>query len=498
MKYGTDYTVANRQIIFTTAPVGMLYVYRETPTDRMVQFMEGSVLKASDMNLSTLQQLHIIEEGQDWTRESSILLDEEDNTWEARNAPIKNVGDPVNAQDVVTKHYMETVQDGFVQENTKLKDAATKQANIATQQAKLATQKATTATQQANRAQAWAESKTSPDDTNDTDSPTGDTMSAKEWALYAKQIATNIGNPVASISATRGEFTVKQLDNSSKILKVEQFAQEEIPENADLNNYLTSGMYLCMYTATVSTVKNKPENSGAFYLNVIRGKLTTQRIQLLYNLSSNTLWTRSNITGTQWTDWNKVVKTSDLQSYLPLSAGSSNRLTGDIYCNPQVNIYQNLASSAAAGKQVGICINEPATSKNIRFVGFSSENGSYTAACMGVGDDVYARGFRVTADKIQFLQKDILYVAEDWSSGKQWYRRWSDGWIEQGGVSVVDGNTITLHKPMANTNYTVMATDVGDARRAYGAVSLSTTQITVYGANGYGCTWFACGRGANS
>lgn len=190
MEYGTDYEVANRQITFTTAPVGMLYVYRETPTDRMVQFMEGSVLKANDMNISTLQQLHIIEENEDWMISNSIVVDDEDNAWEARNLRIKNVVDPIEAQDVVTKHYMETVQDGFVQQNTVLKDEATKQANIATQKAQLATEKANIATQQADRAQAWAESEESPDGEPES-------KSSKTWAEEAATSATKaetIGN----------------------------------------------------------------------------------------------------------------------------------------------------------------------------------------------------------------------------------------------------------------------------------------------------------------
>lgn len=190
MEYGTDYTVANRQITFTTAPVGMLYVYRETPTDRMVQFMEGSVLKATDMNISTLQQLHIIEESQDWATSNAIVFNDETLAWEAKGYRITNVADPVNAQDVVTKHYMETVQDGFVQQNTALKDEATKQANIAVEKAQIATEKADTATQQANRAQAWAESEESPDGEPDS-------KSSKTWAEEAAASASKaetIGN----------------------------------------------------------------------------------------------------------------------------------------------------------------------------------------------------------------------------------------------------------------------------------------------------------------
>lgn len=204
MEYGTDYTVANRQITFTTAPVGMLYVYRETPTDRMVQFMEGSVLKATDMNISTLQQLHIIEESQDWTTSNAIVFNDETLAWEAKGYRITNVADPVNAQDVVTKHYMETVQDGFVQQNTALKDEATKQANIATQKAQLATEKANTATQQADRAQAWAESEESPDGEPDS-------KSSKTWAEEAAASASKaetIGNKYGDL-----DEAIKEVEN---------------------------------------------------------------------------------------------------------------------------------------------------------------------------------------------------------------------------------------------------------------------------------------------
>ena len=204
MEYGTDYTVANRQITFTTAPVGMLYVYRETPTDRMVQFMEGSVLKATDMNISTLQQLHIIEESQDWATSNAVVFNDETLAWEAKGYRITNVADPVNAQDVVTKHYMETVQDGFVQQNTALKDEATKQAKIAVEKAQIATEKADTATQQADRAQAWAESEESPDGEPDS-------KSSKTWAEEAAASASKaetIGNKYGDL-----DEAIKEVEN---------------------------------------------------------------------------------------------------------------------------------------------------------------------------------------------------------------------------------------------------------------------------------------------
>ena len=130
----SEYNVDNRSILFNTAPAAdsIIIIYRETATERLVSWADASVLKASDMTISQVQQLHILEEGQDWSKLNTIYLDKTDNSWEGNNHKIKNVSYPVNDDDVVTKGYMETVQDGFVMANTALKDEATKQAGIAT------------------------------------------------------------------------------------------------------------------------------------------------------------------------------------------------------------------------------------------------------------------------------------------------------------------------------------------------------------------------------
>ena len=53
------------------------------------------------------------------------------------------------------------------------------------------------------------------------------------------------------------------------------------------------------------------------------------------------------------------------------------------------------------------------------------------------------------------------YIIETWSEGTEWYRVWSDGWIEQGGttglITSSDGytaTTIQFKKSFINTNYT--------------------------------------------
>lgn len=44
------------------------------------------------------------------------------------------------------------------------------------------------------------------------------------------------------------------------------------------------------------------------------------------------------------------------------------------------------------------------------------------------------------------------YVTKTWRSGTEWYRVWSDGWIEQGGHGT--GSACTFSKPFSNKNYT--------------------------------------------
>ena len=110
------------------------------------------------------------------------------------------------------------------------------------------------------------------------------------------------------------------------------------------------------------------------------------------------------------------------------------------------------------------------------------------------------------------------YVSEAWSQGTEWYRVWSDGWIEQGGYMYETGGitgtayTKTLHKPYTTTNYTIlMWAGVGNSGWQYcGGVGLGTggnaanlrennvrtNQFTYFNATGVSGTpvfWYACG-----
>ena len=78
-------------------------------------------------------------------------------------------------------------------------------------------------------------------------------------------------------------------------------------------------------------------------------------------------------------------------------------------------------------------------------------------------------------------------VVTNYVNGTSWYRVWSDGWIEQGGVVTINGadqnGTVTLLKAHANTNYSAIATlrSEFDVTRdaGVGAIPSTTNQLII-------------------
>ena len=130
LTYLTDYTVDERSVTLTDTPaVGVaIRVYRETPSDRIVEWADGAFIKASQMTLENLQQLHLIEEAQDYPILNYLSKYPDGINFNALGSRITGVSDPKDPQDVVTKAYMENVQGGFVARNTSLLEQATTQA----------------------------------------------------------------------------------------------------------------------------------------------------------------------------------------------------------------------------------------------------------------------------------------------------------------------------------------------------------------------------------
>ena len=93
-----------------------------------------------------------------------------------------------------------------------------------------------------------------------------------------------------------------------------------------------------------------------------------------------------------------------------------------------------------------------------------------------------------------------------------WYRKWSDGWLEQGGLltPTTREKAVTLLKAFKNLQYHINASSnvyVSGVTRTlydvvdYGSYTISTTtfyyKCDISTANNRGfMTWYACGQGA--
>ena len=117
------FTISNRMIMFDSAPAkdSIVHIYRNTPTTRLVSWADASILKAKDMTISEVQQLHILEEASDWSKTNSIVLDEESGVWQGRKFRVSNIADPKDAQDAVTKNYIDNEESSMIQRMNAIK-----------------------------------------------------------------------------------------------------------------------------------------------------------------------------------------------------------------------------------------------------------------------------------------------------------------------------------------------------------------------------------------
>ena len=98
----------------------------------------------------------------------------------------------------------------------------------------------------------------------------------------------------------------------------------------------------------------------------------------------------------------------------------------------------------------------------------------------------------------------ILTLVASWTSGANWYRKYSDGWIEQGGlIGARSGRefAVTFHTAFTNTNYTLTygssTGSVGNGSQSDRIIwsSRTTTGFTFQrtDSNATYASWYACG-----
>lgn len=282
LEYGVDYTVNDLSLSLTTpAQVGEhIIIYRQTSTDKIVTWNDGSILLARDMNTEDAQMLHLQEEQQDYIMAHAIstkVTSDKEVLWDALNHRVINVSDPKDPQDAVTKHYMETVQGGFVTANTILVQEATKQASAAKSSQEAAKTSETNArTSETNseishqKAKKWAEATDSPDGEADTDSTTGKTQSSKEWALYSKTKAQEAAT--SATNAKSSETNAKTSETNAKISETNAKSSETKAKTSETNAKASETNAKASETNAKTAEDDAGRYSGSAYSSYIKSR----------------------------------------------------------------------------------------------------------------------------------------------------------------------------------------------------------------------------------
>ena len=107
--------------------------------------------------------------------------------------------------------------------------------------------------------------------------------------------------------------------------------------------------------------------------------------------------------------------------------------------------------------------------------------------------------------------KVVRFVKDSFRDGANWWRKWSDGWIEQGGMNTetVLNRNIVFHLPMLDTSYSILTT-VNTVPSGVVVISVNTkstsgaTMYATYSTNGSSGAavqhfqWYVFGQGTPS
>lgn len=439
----------------------------------------------------------------------------------------------------------EAVEAKGTSEIQRVQEAASAQIQLATEQATIATQKASTATTEANRAHSEAERAKEyagnvaagqiNSDWAETDpSQTSFIKNKPDLSVYAlKSDVSSIYKPKGSVDtygslpsdpAVGDVYNIATEDRSNGIKAGDNVVWtgsywDNLSGFVDLAPYLTSEaasrLYLRQDTASTTYATKTELTSG------LAGKVSTST----YITDKATFLTKTEASNTYLGKTAKAASAS--------TADSATKATQDASGNVITSTYatKSEVTSGLAGKQPtgdyatnealteGLATKLNATAKAVSAGTADSATKASQDANGNVIHTTYATKSELDGISTYASKEDIIsaaetalngadpvsagdptldaiksalaevqarptpnaYVIETWKSGSSWYRKWSDGWIEQGGntTASIDGVNVSvvLNTPFISTNYAVFTNfeRTDKTQNAYGYVNGKTT-----------------------
>lgn len=467
---GSDYYFLDKTTIrLKVAPASgeSLTIRRHTSaTERVVTFKDASILKATDLDTSQMQALHIAEEGRDAINDA-IIGDKEGN-WDAKGHRIINVGDPIKDNDAVNLEYYKKDVEGVYQ-------------------ARLNAEKARDAAKVSE-----ANAKASENSASDS------ALLAKDWAIklddtvdgseYSSKYYADSSSSSAKV-ASDAETQAKEAEKNATAQAADAKSSAQSAQNSASSASTSAGNAKVSEDKAKASEMASKDSENASKTSEIKSTQEADRAESEADRAESEAdrakdYAEQASAGQVQADWNQIDSTQkDYIKNKPTIPTKVSELEND------ANFTQFAGASATVDANTGtpsVTVTESGSGNNKGLV-FSFKNLKGAKGDKGAPGPKGDKGNAGTA-----------YITQTWHNDSSWYRKYSDGFIEQGGITRYLGTGIkkvTLLAAFSSADYIVNVNSLA-------VLSTSGSTLAIGSGVGYsgvvessrGTTWFTVSR----